>query len=298
MTSNTDHIRNRFTNLYIISCILIILIIFLLFFNNLPALLYEPKITPQEWCQIQPCIEVRLFSFSFIIVQPSSTILVYALGGLTIITGIYFLKRDQNQLSIQWWGVSMLFWGLGAIFAGTSYQIFSYELKCAGRDYCLWTSWWEIVYLLLTVGAVNAIMMAQAYSCATGNLRKAIKLYAGVNSCVYLTLIVIGTLVPVRFLISFELLVLFLLPTTLFFFVLNSGRYFRTPNKMDRALALLVLALGIIIGLYYSYYVLGITEILWEQGIWFSENDVLHMGLILWIISILRIIPKYVRDRD
>ena len=291
--SQPDH---KFVSIYVLSVIIALVITFLFFFNNIDGLLYEPKITPKEWCNSHPCMEVQIFSSKFIIVVPTSTVFVYALGILAIGVGIYFQKNNKEQISIQWWGIAMLYWGLGAIFAGTSYQIFSYELKCAGREYCLWTSWWEISYLLLTIGSVNAMMMAEAYSCATGTWRKCISSYAIINSFIYLIIIIVGSIIPIRFLISFELLVLFLFPTVLFFFLLNSWRYYKLKLPMDLKLLIASLFLGIIIAVYYLYYLAGITEVLWEQGIWFSANDILHIGLIFWMLYIGRIIPKYVKD--
>jgi len=297
MSSTVEPSRRHFIEIYVVSLVLLGTILFLFFFNNLDKLLYEPLMTPEEWCASQPCVEVQFLSYTFIIVQPTSTVLVYGLGFLTVGVGLFFLKQNKGQISIQWWGISMLFWGLGALFAGTSYQIFSYELKCSGREYCLWTSWWEISYLLLTVGALNAIMMAQSYSCASGRFRRLLQFYSLINSGIYLIIVVIGTLIPIRFLISFELLVLFLFPITLFFFLLNTVRYLKEKNPMDLRLLITSLSLGIIILLYYTYYLLGITEILWEQGIWFSENDVLHITLIIWILYIGKIVPTYVEDQ-
>lgn len=295
-----DQIEPRATNfigIYILSISLAIIIIILFFINNLNCLLYEPLITPEEWCQAEPCFNMAWFGGTLTINVPTSTIFVYGLGIFTIIIGIYFLKRNKEQVSLEWWGVSMIFWGLGALFAGTSYQLFSYELKCAGRQYCLWTSWWEISYLLLTAGAVDAMLMAQSYSCASGKGRKWIQVYAMLNSIAYIIIVVVGTLIPIRFLISFELLVLFLLPTTLFFFTLNIYRYVKEQNLMDRSLILTWVFLGIVIIVYYAYYLVGITERLWSQGIWFSANDVLHITLIAWMAWIAVIVPKHVRDQ-
>lgn len=298
MIADTPKKSDGFSSIYILSITIAAVMVILFFFNNLDKLLYEPLIKADQWCESQPCIKITFLSSEIILSKPTSSIMVYALGLLTVGIGVYFLRNNKEHVSIQWWGISMIYWGLGAIFAGTSYQLFGYELKCAGREYCLWTSWWEISYLLLTVGAVNAMLMAQSYSCAIGRGRKIIKGYAALNSCIYIVILIIGSIDPIRFLISFELLVLFLLPTTLFFFLLNTKRFLQDHNLMDRNLLILWLLLGIIIIAYYGYYLLGITEILWEQGIWFSENDVLHIGLILWMLYIARIIPKYVKDKE
>jgi hypothetical protein len=67
---------------------------------------------------------------------------------------------------------------------------------------------------------------------------------------------------------------------------------------MDLALLVMWLWLGVIIGAYFIYLVLDITEYLWERGIWFSENDVLHNGLISWMLTIALFVAKRITDRS
>ena len=68
-----------------------------------------------------------------------------AIGG-----GLYFFRIRQGQRSRLWWGVALVLWAAGALLAGTSYEAFSYAIKCAGRPACVWTSGWEVAYLVLS----------------------------------------------------------------------------------------------------------------------------------------------------
>jgi hypothetical protein len=231
-----------------------------------------------------------------ILVQPSSTVIVYFLGILTIGVGLYFLRIRDDQQSRLWWGIALLLWGVGALLAGTSYQAFSYEIKCAGREYCTWTSWWEVIYLVLTVASADAMMMAEAYSCAAGRWRKVLWVYGLVNAVLYVIVVLVGAFVPVKFLISFEMLILFTAPTILIFFVLNGWRYCKLKGGLDLALLVTWIGLGITTGTYYLYLELGIAEELWAEGIWLSANDVLHIGLIIWMIYIALVVAKRVID--
>jgi len=47
---------------------------------------------------------------------------------------------------------------------------------------------------------------------------------------------------------------------------------------------------------YYVAAMLGLTEAMWSQGIWFSDNDVLHIGLIFWMFYVGFTVKKYVVD--
>ena len=293
--SNLAEIQRKVAIIFMICAVLLVLIV-LSFYSNLDQILYSPRITPKEWCEIQPCIELIIWGNKIIIVQPSSTFFVYLLGILTVYIGLYFIRNIDNQESRLWWGVALILWGLGALFAGTSYQIFSYEIKCAGRGFCLWTSWWEIVYLIFSVGSVVAMIMAQSYSCVTEKSRAPISIYAFVIMISYIIIVLIGSSIPVKFMISFELMVLFLVPNILFFFFLNIWRYYKNKNRLDLVLVVIWISLGIIMGIYYLYLVSGITEILWENGIWFSENDVLHIGLIIWMIYIHITLNRHLKD--
>jgi hypothetical protein len=264
--------------------------------SRLEAIPYNPPQTPESWLTIQPYLHLQIGSREILVIQPSTTAIVYLLGVIAIAAGLYFFHIRHNQSSRLWWGLALVLWGVGALLAGTSYEAFSYQIKCAGREACIWTSWWEILYLLLSVASLDSMLIAEAYSCTSGNLRRGLIRYAWVNFGVYLAILLIGSLVPVKFLISFELLILFLAPNVILFLILNGRRYARLRNRKDLVLLGVWGWLILTIGAYFLYYLSGLTQRLWAQGVWFTENDVLHIGLILWMAYIAWIAGRWIKD--
>lgn len=257
---------------------------------------YAPPQTPETWLQIQPYWELPFGASSLIIIQPSTSIIVYLLGLITIGAGGYFFKIQNGQRSRQWWGRALLLWGLGALLAGSSYEAFSYQLKCAGRGVCIWTSWLEVAYLILSLGSVDAMLAAVAYACTAGRWRSGLLKYALVNFVLYLFLTLVGALLPLPFLISFELLLVAAAPNILLFFIISGRRYFRHKQRMDLIYLGTWAWLVLTIAAYFLYYLSGWTQQLWEKGMWFTENDVLHIGLIFWMLYIVLVMAPHVRD--
>jgi len=167
---------------------------------------YRPKITPEEFLGSLPHWHVKFAGLDFILIQPSSTVIVYLVAVLTMGAGMHFLWLCRSQRTRLWWGIGLVLSGFGALLAGTSYQAFGYEIKCAGRQVCTWTSWWEVAYLLFSAAGMSAMLVAVAYSCTTGIFRKTVSVFAVVSTAVYAVLLLIGAFVPVRFLVSFECL--------------------------------------------------------------------------------------------
>lgn len=262
--------------------------------GRLDSIPYEPRQTPETWLQIQPYAKLG----GVIFVQPSTSLIVYLLGLIAIGVGLYFLKIRAVYKSRLWWGIALLLWGLGALLAGTSYEAFSYQIKCAGREICVWTSWWEIAYLIVSVWSIDAITLAVAYSSAVGKVRRALSIYAVVNAAAYFILVLVGAFIPAKFLISFELLLAVSAPGILAFFVINGLRYFKHKQNLDLILSGAWLWLGVTIAAYFLYLISGNTARLWQNGIWFSENDVLHIGLILWMLYLIFILAPRVKDLD
>lgn len=263
---------------------------------RLASIPYAPEQTPENWLQIQPFVHIKMGVFDFVFVQPSSTIFVYLLGLITIAVGLLSFKIQTNEQARKWWGIALVLWGLGALFAGTSYQAFSYEIKCAGKALCSWTSWWEIVYLVLSVASIDAMVVSGAYSNCQGKCRKVLGYYAGLKFIVYSVLIIIGVSTLNQFLISFELLLIVTAPNILLLFAINGWRYFKYQKRMDFVLLVTWVWLGGVIGLYFTYLQLDLTGKLWSSGIWFSANDVLHIGLISWMLYIARKVIPQVKD--
>jgi len=264
--------------------------------NSLGSIPYTPTITPEEWLKVQPFTTLSIRETDLILVQPSSTFFVYLLGLVTMGAGLYALRIRAGQQSRVWWGIALLLWGLGALFAGTSYQAFSYEIKCVGRVLCSWTSWWEVIYLMFSAASVDAMMMAVAFSCCRGKLRRGLTIYAWLNGAIYILVVLVGAFRLEKFLISFELLLLVAAPGILVLIVLNSWRFLKFREGLDLALLGTWFGLGVVLAGYYLYLTLDITPGLWVRGIWFSENDVLHIGLIGWMIYIYLIVVKRTKD--
>lgn len=264
--------------------------------GQLDSILYTPQQTPETWLQIQPFSEFQIASQKIVFVQPSTSIIVYFLGLLTVGVGLYFLKIRDGQHSRLWWGVALLLWGIGALFAGTSYEAFSYAIKCEGRAACLWTSWWEIAYLIVSVWSIDAMMLAVAFTSTEGKLRKILSVYSMVNAVLYFVVVMAGVFIPVKFLISFELLLIVAAPGVITFFVINGWRYAKYKLKPDLVALGAWLWLGLTIAAYFLYLISGNTAALWERGLWFSENDVLHIGLIIWMIYLALVLAPHIRD--
>ena len=264
--------------------------------SSLAEIPYSPEQTAETWLEMQPYAELEFAAGSVVLVQPSTTAIVYLLGVITIGAGVYFLRIRGAERSRLWWGIALLLWGAGALFAGSSYEAFSYQLKCVGREVCTWTHWMEIVYLVLSVASVDAMLAAVAYSSASGKGRKRLLAYAAANLAMYLVVVLVGAIMPVKFLISFELLILVCAPTIVIFLVVNGRRYARHRQRIDLLLLGVWGWLILTIAAYFLYYLSDITENLWARGIWFTENDVLHIGLIVWMVY-LAVIARQVKDK-
>jgi hypothetical protein len=255
-------------------------------------LLFEPPTTAEQWCEIQPCFEIGGVTFT----QPLGSILVYLLALLWIAGGVYFWWIRDGQRSREWMVLALVLGGIGAGLAGTSYQFLGYELKCAGRDLCLWTNWFEVAYMMLQAASTSAMLIAVA--CTTGALRLWLVIYAVANTIAYMALATVGALTGTRALISFELLMLFAAPGLLLILVIAAVRWLRDRDSMDLALIGAGVWLAVTIAAYSAYLAAGLTTRLWDagDGFYLSENDVLHIGMILFIAYLVAVVANRLRD--
>lgn len=261
---------------------------------RLDTIPYAPRLTPEQFLAAQPHWCVQLPGLDFILIQPSSTVMVYAVGLLGIGAGYYFLRIRGAHRARFWWGAGLLLSGLGALLAGTSYQAFGYEIKCAGRAFCTWTSWWEVAYLLCTAAGMGALLAGVAFATTSGFLRRAACAFALLSAGCYAAAVLAGALIPVRFLVSFECLVLAAAPAAALALLLSA----RTPGGVMAGRALLKTWLGLILVIVAYGVALGagLGPKLWAAGIWFTENDVLHLGMIAWIVYVVWALPARLQD--
>ncbi len=256
--------------------------------GRLDELTYDPPVTPEQWCEQRPCVAVG----DVIVNEPLGTFLVFGLAILWVAVGIYFLVARRGQRSRLWLGIALVLGGLGAAQAGVSYQAFSYELKCAGLATCHYTNGFEVGYSVTQAWSVSAMVVAVAFACAAGGLRRGLTVYAIANAVVYCILAVVGVLLPSKTLLSFEVLMLFALPGIILVMVVSALRWRSGVDRAARSCAKWIFWAAVLLVVvqiaYFGYYAAGVTQTLWAggAGFYFSENDVLHVGMIGWLIFV------------
>jgi hypothetical protein len=260
----------------IIYLALIFMIVLILLYIFMPSgILVEPNITPAEYLNSIPY--VTIFN-RWIIITPLSTIIVYVLGIQIMLIGSLFIKNHQTV-----WGISLLFWGLGTLLAGTSYQGLGYELKCRDLIFCQFTSWFELSYLFVTAISIAMMAVAFAQEFLNKDHQKYLVRYAKYALIVYTVLLVTGSILENRILISYEIFTVFFMPLFVVFFVINIMNYRKHQDQLNRSFIQLWIWFLIVNVAYYAYYIPGFTESLYENtGLYFSANDVLHIGLMGW----------------
>lgn len=258
--------------------IVIILTILILLYVFVPSkILLEPKITPTEYLNLKPYIKIS----DIHVIVPSSTIIVYLLGIL-----ILYISYDLYKRNLPLWSISMLFWGLSTILAGSSYQGFGYELKCAGKSYCQFTSFFETSYLFFT--AISISLLGIAFSKLLYNKTWLI-IYSKIALVLYTILLLLGSILNSYWLVSYELFTVFFMPIFVILFIINIKEY-RDKNLLVHLNFIKLWLLFLFINIsYYLYYIPNLTDKLFVRtGIWFSANDVLHIGLIIWFVFFIK----------
>lgn len=237
----------------------------------------KPLMTPQEFLMTRPYIELNN---QLIIIEPSSSIMVFLLGIQILILGFLLIKEGQKL-----WGISLLYWGIGTLLAGVSYQSFGYELKCNNQTYCLFTSWFELAYLFVTAISISLMAIAFANTFTKNKWNMFLIAYGKLALIVYTLILLLGSFLNNQFMISYELFTVFYMPLFVVFFVINLKNYFANKNSLDYSFIVLWILFLLVNIAYFAYYFLDFTESLYNNtGLWFSANDVLHVALILWFL--------------
>jgi purine-cytosine permease-like protein len=108
----------------------------------------------------------------------------------------------------------------------------------------------------------------------------------------------VGAVIPVRFLISYEGFMAFIGINFLIMFILNILHYKKHKDKLN--LKLIYIWIGfLVVNIGYFVFLLGDigTNLYQNFGIWFNENDALHVLLILWSCFILVLLKKDLIDK-
>jgi hypothetical protein len=151
--------------------------------------------------------------------------------------------------------------------------------------------------MLLTAFCINFLVAATGYT-STGVIgRKRLIKFALIDSAAYSVYMFVGAVLPVKFLISYEGFMAFIGVNFLIMFILNLLHYKKHKDNLNRNLIYIWISF-LIVNFGYFVFLLGNIGANFYQnfGVWFNENDALHVLLILWSCIILVLLRKDLRD--
>ena len=288
-------IKNQKKIITVMFVIMAVITLALPFVGDLSNVLMEPKMTPQEFLNLRPYSTLKN---GMIIIEPSSSFFVFLLAFITFIIGIVFLVKHKNQMSRKLWGWGMIFWGISAASAGLSYQSFGYELKARGQDFVLYTSWPEIIYMILAFYSIAFLAAAAGYI-SLNEREKRIKLniFCTAYSLFYTIIMCIGVFTGNRALMSYNVFLVFNLVSFGILFVLAIIHYIKHKDVLNRNVVIIGILMAVVNILYFVYLMAGTGEMLWDKfNIYFTANDVLHIALIIWMILQTALLYKPLMD--
>jgi hypothetical protein len=265
-----------FLSMAVMSAVLILL-------NNTGGLLMAPPTTPAAYLSAEPHISLSLFGNTFILIEPSSTILVYLLGLIMVGLGIWFISTRCTSRACLFWGIGLILWGLGAIAAGSSYQAFGYELKCRGQELCQFTSNFELVYMLLTAYSIDFLVAATGFTSLGEKGRARLIRFAILDGAAYSIFLLVGAILPVKYMVSYEGFMVFMGGNFVLMFGFNLRHYLSHRDQLNLRLTWLWIGFLLVnIGYFVALFVGFAAPLYSRYGIWFNANDTLHTLLILW----------------
>jgi hypothetical protein len=139
---------------------------------------------------------------------------------------------------------------------------------------------------------------ATSYS-STGVIgRQRLIKFALIDSAAFSVYVFVGAVIPVKFLISEEGFMAFIGVNILIMFIQNILHYKKHKEKLN--LVLIYIWIGFLfVNIGYYVFLLGnIGGNLYQNcGVWFNENDALHVLLILWSCFILVLLRKDLSDK-
>ena len=267
------------------------------FVGDLSGVLAKPKLTPQEFLDLRPYSTLQN---GMIIIEPSSSLLVFALAIIAFVIGILFLVKHKNQISRRLWGWGMIFWGISAASAGISYQCFGYELKARGQEYVLYTSWFEIIYMILAFASIAFLLAAEGYVVYKDNNRRMkLNLFCTAYTLFYTLIMCAGVFTRSRTLMSYNVFLIFNIVTFAILFSLAVIHYIKYKDKTNRNMIIIGVGMVIVNILYFVYLFAGTGQMLWDRfNIYFTSNDVLHVALIVWMLLQAMLLYKPLADAE
>jgi len=93
------------------------------------------------------------------------------------------------------------------------------------------------------------------------------------------------------------------LPGVILVLIVAGARWRRAETTTERGAARWIFWAAVLLIVvqvaYFAYYAAGVTQSLWADGsgFYFSENDVLHVGMIAWLIVVAVTLGPRLTDR-